>query len=364
MLAWGRPMSEPVRTLAVARLLEEMPIGVVVIDAHGRVVLYNAYEEKLARRRRETVLGRSFFEEIAPCLNARSMRERVLAGIAGGALDLDEELSFDFRFFEAPRDVHLRGRTFVDGGEPFGILLLEDIGERRALERLRASLGTLLVRDMKSPLRAALAQLTLVERELRDPPELALTVHETRRSLARIEAMVSGLLEVARLETGTLPVTRVPVDPAQVLGDVAHDLSVAAKERGVALVNESESDELEEVAMDATLVRRALGHLGENALRHARSRVRLRVRTDGARAIFEVEDDGPGVPEEARAALFEGAPTGEEVRLAAPDVGLGVGLPFARLVAREHGGELLVRSAPGGGAVFALSVVRGAGVPR
>ena len=287
------------------RVLEEMPVGVIVISDEGRVVHYNRYEEVLAERKRENVLGKLFFDEVAPCLKAKQLKEPILDGIRLGQLNLEEEVSFDYRFLEVPRDVILRARVFESGGRNFGLLLLEDIGERRALERLRSTLGALLARDMKSPLRAAIGRLSEVEQELRDPPELAEHVFEAKRSLKRLERMVEGLFEIARLETGTFPMNRKMTDVGEVLGDAVQEYAHLANARRVRLVCETDEEAFPLLSLDGDLVRRAVGHLIANGVAHAKSIVLVRARDDAGELRIEVEDDGAGFSSLAQNDPFE-----------------------------------------------------------
>lgn len=337
----------------IGSVLEEMPVGVIVISDEGRVVHYNRYEEQLAGRKREDVLGKLFFDEVAPCLKARQLKEPILEGVRCGALNLEEEVSFDYRFLEVPREVILRARVFATGGKNFGLLLLEDIGERRALERLRTTLGALLARDMKSPLRAAIQQLAEVEQELRDPPELAEHVFEAKRALKRVERMVEGLFEIARLETGTFPMARKLTDVGEVLGDAVQEHTRLADARRVRLVCETDEESFPLLSLDGDLVRRAVGHLIANGLAHAKSVVLVRAREDAGELRIEVEDDGVGFApakvgdpfERAGNALVEGKE-------------FGVGLPFTRLVARAHGGDAAMVRTEDATTIVAMTVTR------
>ena len=82
-------------------------------------------------------------------------------------------------------------------------------------------------------------------------------------------------------------------------------------------------------------LRQLVANLLDNARRHARSAVRLRVFAEGDQAVVEVEDDGPGVDPADRERVFErffsSRPHGE---------GSGLGLAIARWVARSHGGDV------------------------
>ena len=103
-------------------------------------------------------------------------------------------------------------------------------------------------------------------------------------------------------------------------------------------------------AFDPETIRRALGNLVQNALRHAapEGHVWLRAQRRAGGLRFEVEDDGPGVAEALRSSLFEPFVTGRAD-------GTGLGLAIARELAEAHGGRLeLARAAPG--ALFALTL--------
>jgi signal transduction histidine kinase len=94
---------------------------------------------------------------------------------------------------------------------------------------------------------------------------------------------------------------------------------------------------------DAHHLARALRNLVDNAQRHARSYIELRLSLDGTTAQVEVVDDGPGIPEAEHERVFE-----RFVRLDASRArdsgGTGLGLPISRQIARAHGGDLTVAS--------------------
>lgn len=116
-------------------LLDELPVGVVVLDREGRVVAYNRAESELAGTRPEHVVGREFFGEVAPCAEVRE-----LAGVAREALDdpdaeLDRELDFRFDFDDGGLDVRIRMRKLRLGGEPCVVLVIEDNTRLKETER-------------------------------------------------------------------------------------------------------------------------------------------------------------------------------------------------------------------------------------
>ena len=86
---------------------------------------------------------------------------------------------------------------------------------------------------------------------------------------------------------------------------------------------------------DARLLRRLIRNLLENASRHGKPPVRVEVRRDGARALIDVIDCGPGVPPADRERIFE-----PFHRRAGESSGAGLGLSLCRQIARLHGGDV------------------------
>ncbi|HMF40883.1 MAG TPA: HAMP domain-containing sensor histidine kinase, partial [Polyangia bacterium] len=106
------------------------------------------------------------------------------------------------------------------------------------------------------------------------------------------------------------------------------------------------------VRADAAQLRRALLNLARNAVAAARAgHVQLAAAAEGDRVRIEVRDDGPGVPADLREKIFAPFFTTREK-------GTGLGLAFVREIVREHGGEVAVRDAPGGGSVFSFELPR------
>ena len=104
---------------------------------------------------------------------------------------------------------------------------------------------------------------------------------------------------------------------------------------------------------DASQLRRALLNLARNAVVAARAAATCQIGAElqGNRVRIAVRDDGPGVPAELREKIFAPFFTTREK-------GTGLGLAFVREIVREHGSEVGVRDAPGGGSVFSFELPR------
>ena len=340
-------------------LFATLPMGVVVLDGAGKVVVFNQTEERLAGRKRAEVLGRPFFIDVAPCLNVQELGQAFTAKIGHEPLNIELDVSFPFPFLERPRDVHVRLTSFETEGRPFGVLLIEDVSVARSVDRMKETLQGLLIHDLKNPLTVILANLSFVREVpgVKANSDALEAVLDSISSAERLEAMLLNLLDITRLETGTLPLKAKDFDLRVLLSGLADASRGAAKARS-GTIRAEPGDRPMQVHADPEMLRRALENLVDNAFRHAKNVV-LRGHVEGARAWIEVEDDGPGIPEALRVAIFEkyGEVAVTDASKSASNRGLG--LTFVKLAARAHGGDVVVTCPPGRGSVFRLTLAQG-----
>jgi photoactive yellow protein len=97
-------LGHTVETLDPATI-DACPFGVIRLDSQGRILQYNSYEERLANCKRQDVLGKSFFFEVAPCTRVRTFYGRFLDGVARGTLNAT--FGFVFPFASGARRVEI-----------------------------------------------------------------------------------------------------------------------------------------------------------------------------------------------------------------------------------------------------------------
>ena len=116
-------------------LFDHMPIGIILLDPDGTIRRFNRYEEQLSGKRRDDVIGRSFFDDVAPCTRDIALEDRFREGVARNKLDLDLEFRFPYPFNRVPREVRIRAVSIPGSVAAAHVLLVEDITARRNLER-------------------------------------------------------------------------------------------------------------------------------------------------------------------------------------------------------------------------------------
>jgi two-component system OmpR family sensor kinase len=181
-------------------------------------------------------------------------------------------------------------------------------------------------------LRTPLARIASVAQSARGADDAARDDALRRIAATAVEASatIGDLLALVR-EERVAPRLSEPVD----LGTLARSAVDGAPRDGlrhdVAVIADSW------VQGDERRLRRLVENLLENAARHARSVVRVRVEPDGERVALSVEDDGPGVPADMRERIFERFVRGDD-----DERGSGLGLAICRAIARAHGGDVVL----------------------
>lgn len=191
--------------------------------------------------------------------------------------------------------------------------------------------------ELRSPLQTLSTAAAVLERRrdrLDDRSSAALGL--LTKEVSRFQQLVTDLLELSR---GERPPTLGPVDVAALLRQVCADRGTPVETDGDLVVQ-----------ADARRLRQVLVNLLDNADRHGGGAVCARaVRLDDAVRI-EVDDEGPGVPEEERVLVFDrfGRGRGSGTRGSSEGTGLGLSLVAQHVAA--HGGSVTILDRPGGGA--------------
>jgi signal transduction histidine kinase len=212
--------------------------------------------------------------------------------------------------------------------------------------RMRDEFLSIAAHELRTPLTALLLQLQSMEksqkREGSSMPAL--------RSARRLAGLVEMLLDVSRIATGRLDLSKEKVDLVQLARDAIDSYTDEAKRVGSEIVLEAKGSVPGN--WDALRLEQVFANLLGNALKYAAgTNVVVRVAGVDSEARFEVADRGPGIAKEDAARIFG------RFERAAPSRnygGLGLGLYIARQVVEAHGGSIQVLDTPGGGATFAV----------
>jgi signal transduction histidine kinase len=173
---------------------------------------------------------------------------------------------------------------------------------------------------------------------------------------ARMHRMVLDLLDLARLDAGTLDLQRVPVDLAPLLNSIAEKFSPQARTADVIIRVEAEV--LPSITGDGDRLAQVFTNLVDNALKFtpAGGSVTLRATSADSKVRVDVTDTGAGIPVEAQAHIFDRFFQADPSRSGGARHGAGLGLAIVKEIVAAHGGTINFRSEPGVGSTFTVTL--------
>ncbi len=211
--------------------------------------------------------------------------------------------------------------------------------------------------ELKTPLTSIQGFAQALEDGTADTPEARRQAASIiRQEAERMHRMVLDLLDLARLDAGTLELQRAPLDLAALLRNVVERMTPQAQAAGVAL--ELQTSELPALLGDGDRLVQVFNNLVENAIKftHPGGRATLRTVAKGGFVEVEVTDTGVGMTPDVQARIFERFYQADAARAGGHHHGVGLGLAIAQEILRAHGGRISVRSAPGEGSTFTVSL--------
>ena len=329
------------------QILDALDDGVLLLDGASRLLLANP-------------AARSWFglpDDLRPGLPAkRVLGAPQVTALAEQAAEARAPVVGNLTLvFPEPRTLAMRAFPLVDRG-PTGriVVTLIDITQRRRLEVLRRDFVANASHELKTPVAAVRALAETLLTALPDDPEAGRRFAERiGREAERLDHLVRALLDLSRVERGTLDIE--PVDLVGLVKEVAGGYTDLAEERRVRLSTQLQP----QVSLrgDRAQLGLLLSNLIDNALRHtpAKGAVCVRLNATESRATIQVADTGEGIPAGELSRVFERFYRVDKAR-ARQTGGTGLGLAIVRHVAEAHGGTVRVDSELGRGSTFTVSL--------
>ena len=362
-------------------VLQSAGDGIVGFDIDGRVTFANRRAAKTVGLEPADLIGRKGHTLAVHCTEGAKVCDGsdcpLEAALHSGREERGENAGF-FRkdgtvvpvaYTSAPmyEDDKLTGAVFSFRDITATKRLEADLREARDAAEQASRAKSLFLANMshelRTPLNAIIGYSEMLEEELRDDGNTALAGDAVKIQVAgkRLLAMITDILDIAKVEAGRIKAVREPVEIAPLLQDLAMTLAPRFSSRGNRLEIAPATD-ARQVESDPAMLRRVLTALLDNANKFSSSATtRLAVSSGDAGVTFHVIDQGVGLSEEQVKTLFEPFSPGSAAATKTAE-GTGIGLALSKRLASAIGATLHVRSTQGAGSEFMLSVPASASV--
>ena len=228
------------------------------------------------------------------------------------------------------------------------------VEELRRLSALRADFVSLVSHELRSPMAAVIGAAQTLQQRWRElsPEQRASFLELIADETSRLADLIADVLDTSRIEAGTFTYRFDDLDVGELAEEAVASAALGQDEVEIRAVVHRP---LPDVRGDRVRLRQVFANLIENAVKWSEGgeHVDVEVSTTNGRVVIGVRDRGPGIPREEHGVIFEkfGRAKGGAGR-----AGTGLGLFIARSIAEAHGGTVEVRSVPGQGATFTLTL--------
>lgn len=208
--------------------------------------------------------------------------------------------------------------------------------------------------EIRTPLNAVIGYAQLLETDGPTTPDQRKAIDAIRVGGRHLLSVVNDVLDISKIEAGSERLTSSRFNLTSLLQEMTLIFAARCTEKRLSWVFDMQTD-VGEVTGDEAKLRQVLTNILGNAVKFTQTgQVALRVTAEGNDLYrFEIEDTGPGIPEDQHAEIFD--PFAQDVQ-GRMEGGTGLGLAISQRYVRLMGGEISVRSRPGQGACFRFSI--------
>jgi PAS domain S-box-containing protein len=253
-----------------------------------------------------------------------------------------------------------------DGAIAYLVALVRDVTIERTIDRAKSEFVTLASHQLRTPLTAIAWYVELVLSEKHDclGDEQLQYLHEIEGANRRMINLVDSLLNVSRLEMGSITVEPKDIDFSKSVGDILDDFIALLTRRSVTLARELDSS-IGMVQMDSKLMEVVVQNIVSNAIKYTPAGGAVRVTTYRADPwiVLTVTDTGIGIPRQQQTKVFEKLFRADNAMKSDTD-GTGLGMYIVKSIMQAIGGDIAFVSEEGKGTTFTVRFPRTGMAPK
>ncbi|MDM3892952.1 KinB sensor domain-containing domain [Pseudomonas juntendi] len=331
-------------------VLDSIDDGLLIIDRQGRLEHLNPVAQRQLGWN-DSRVGSS----LAEALQRPELEQQLRQVLRGGSLDRPP----DDLNMEVDEESRLLTYSLTPVSHPQGpilgaVMVLHDVTEQRAFERVRSEFVLRASHELRTPVTGMHMAFGLLRERVKFPPEarendLLETIGE---EMQRLTQLINDLLNFSRYQSGLQKLELAPCAIDELVERAQLRVADQAAHKQIELVSDLEQP-LPRIQADPAQLDRVLDNLLHNAIRHTPKggRIRLHARRHAERVIVSVEDNGEGIAYGQQGRIFE-----PFVQVGRKKGGAGLGLALCKEIVQLHGGRMGVFSRPGQGTQFYMAL--------
>lgn len=342
----------------IQAIIESAQDAYIAVDLDGRITEWNSAAQRMFGRPRDKALGQPMVELIVP----QRFRENVARAMRNfnetGRVDfLDRRLErvvINRDGAEIPVEVTIALAGTTEG--TFFSAFLHDIAERKEIERMKNEFVSTVSHELRTPMTSIRASLSMLADgsagEL--PPDTRVLIDIAYNSCERLVRLVNDVLDIEKIESGGMMFDMNPQPLLPIVKQAMDAVEGSALQYRVALRMQSETGDVQ-VTADQDRMIQVVVNLLSNAIKFSPpdATVTVTVGSDGEQATVSVADQGPGIPQEFRARIFQKFAQADSTD-SRQKGGSGLGLSICKSIVEEHGGTIGFTSETGKGSTFSV----------
>jgi len=247
--------------------------------------------------------------------------------------------------------------VFHEGELWGGLVQFTDVTRFHEMEKIKTDFVSIVSHEFRTPLTTIIVGVEMLKEGMLGDltPRGKEVLEAIGADCERLSRLIDNLMELSRIESGTIYVEAEPTDVADLVQEAVRPLKFQAEKQGIELITDL-APNLPPVAADFNKAVWVLTNLVGNAMRYTDpgGTITVRIRQRGKRLFFSVEDTGCGIPKEDQEKIFR-----KYVQVSGSDHkgkgGVGLGLAIAKDIVMAHGGEIWVDSEIGKGTTFTFT---------
>lgn len=219
--------------------------------------------------------------------------------------------------------------------------------------RIRDEVLAIVSHDLRNPLNTVLASASLLTDLPLTSEQVQKQIEIIKRTGTQMNRLLQDLLDVSRIDAGSLWIEPLPTDASQIISDTCSMFEHLAGAKNQTLVCQV-ADALPIIRADRERILQVFSNLLSNSIRLTPQEgiISLRAETRDSAVVFSVSDTGPGIPAEDLPYIFERFWQARRARR----IGAGLGLAIVKGIVEAHGGEITVQSELGRGTTFTFAI--------